>query len=820
MLRHGTGIPATATAVELIGLLIVPMSLAGFFRDACYPGEHLTCLVPDVGGPARWMAYGAVGLVTAIVYYVFAKRRAIYAYIVAPMVWAAIGALGLYLEDGLGIVFGADAASMSTFVHDGMSGWQLIAVLVAMALSIALATRYRDSGIGKVIAVPTVRIAVVAAPFVLALSFVLAVSSDSLGGSRPTFSDLGATNMAALFAVGALFAFGSRASFASEGISARLQRESAVILRAASYIAVGAAWVMTATYELSPAWIGLGLVGYAISVAAIDRLAGGSGDTAIWIARVAGAVGLALTLIEPLPALIGWLLLASPALLAGRARLIDRLAADLLPMADNPVARRLALWIPLLVAIGDGAARLAWPRGSAWVLAGAAAIFTSARLAKNSPDVTSLARIPAITLGMAAVAIQVGLQIGDAVIGGYELGGLLVAVGLVTIAVDAPWALRLPVAAGLLAAGTSIILREAIVTTQLGAAFVDTAALGTFGLALITGTLLKGKAKGLVLQGGLGHTFVLAAIGRSLAFEQTALLGLSVVAVAYAAEAIAIETGRGGLFAAIAAGEGRRSIVAAIPTLVVTVVMIPIALLIGRHVPLVSSERARFGPVLSAVSWIYLAAAMVRRVRVRRIVTPFADAAAAAGVLVAVPSVAAIITTMWSAAAVTTALAIGLKRPYATTPSWAIGVTAAIVTGIRFGIDRSDTHFALHVLALGLVAVPAGINVIKGRGSGLTSAWLRPPVASGMLLLPATIAMTIHDGRHLALVTLAAAAVYGWLGWSTRTGGVSIPIAFTVAIAYANILFVNGWAHPFDEPVAWMPLAALYVGATAVLPGN
>ena len=124
MLRHGTGIPATATAVELIGLLIVPMSLAGFFRDACYPGEHLTCLVPDVGGPARWMVYEAVGLVTAIVYYVFAKRRAIYAYIVAPMVWAAIGALGLYLEDGLGIVFGADAASMSTFVHDGMSGWQ------------------------------------------------------------------------------------------------------------------------------------------------------------------------------------------------------------------------------------------------------------------------------------------------------------------------------------------------------------------------------------------------------------------------------------------------------------------------------------------------------------------------------------------------------------------------------------------------------------------------------------------------------------------------------------------------------------------------
>ena len=149
------------------------------------------------------------------------------------------------------------------------------------------------------------------------------------------------------------------------------------------------------------------------------------------------------------------------------------------------------------------------------MLAGAAAIFTSARLARNSSDVTSLARIPAITLGMAAVVVQVGLQFGDAAINGYELGGLLLAVGLVAIAVDAPWTLRLPFAAGLFAAGTSIILREAIVTTQLGATFVDTAALGTFGLALITGTLLKGKAKGLVLQGALGHTFVLAALGRS-----------------------------------------------------------------------------------------------------------------------------------------------------------------------------------------------------------------------------------------------------------------------------------------------------------------
>ena len=819
MLRRGTSIPSTATAVEMIGLLAIPMMLSGFFRDGCNPGVHVTCMVPDVDGPARWMAYAAVGLVTAGVYHFFARRRRIYAYLVAPMLWMTAGALGLYLEEGLGVAFGNDPAKLETFTHDGISGWQAVAVLVAVGLTIAIAGRYRNSSIGKDLAVPTVRAAVVMTPFVLALGFVLAYFNDTLAGARPSFADLSATNVASLLAVAGVFAFGSRASFAWEGISATLQRQSAAILRAASYLAVGLAWVMSAAYEISVASVGLGLIVYAFAIVVIDRLAAGAGNI-MWIVRLSAVAGAALTLLEPMPALIAWAALAAPGVLSGRFAALDKLSADLLPTPDHVVIRRLRLWVPLFVAIGAGAARLVWPDGTSWVLAGVAAAFAAARLAKRSPDLVSLARFPATAAALAAVAIQAALQIGGDAMNGYEFGSLLFAVGLVAAAIDVPWALRLPATTGLLAAGTSIVLREAIVSTAKDAAWVDTAALAAFGLALIAGVLLHEKSRGVLLQGGLGHAFVLAAVVRSFAFEETTLLGLGVVAVAYAAEAVAIELGRRGFFNTIAARAGRaRATIEALPTLVVTAVMLPIALLAGRHVPFIRAERPRFGPVLSAVSWVYLGGAWLRRARMQRIVVPFAYLAAVAGIAVAVPSTTAILSATWSAAIVTALLAMATRRPYTTTASWGLAVTASVMTAVRLGVDRGDAHFVLHAAVLLLLLIPAVVNARKGRPAGLPSAWLRPPVAIGLLLLPATIALAIGDSRYLAVVALTAATAYAVLGWATRTGGVSIPVAFTAAIAYATFLSENDWAHPFDEPVAWMPLAALYVAAAMALPG-
>jgi hypothetical protein len=823
MLRRGTSIPSTATAVEIIGLLALPIMLSAFFRDGCDTGDHLSCVVPEIQGAARWVAYAGVGAVTAAIYYAFARRHRLYAYMVAPMVWMTVGSLGLYLEDGLGIIFDGDPMELATFENDGISGWQLIAVLAAMALTIVAAQRFRKSAVGKVIAVPSVRAAVVTAPFMLAFSFVFAYFNDTLGGADPSLRDLGATNIAALLAAAGVFGFGSVASFAWKGISARVQRESANILRTASYVAVGAAWIMSAAYELSLAWIGLGLLVYGIAVAVVDARTATTHASGIWIARVTGAVGAAMALIEPLPALVAWSGLAVPGLLGGRIGAIESFTARVLPLPDVVQARRLRLWVPLFVALGAGASRLAWPDGTAWVVAAAAAAFALARFVPGvNRDIAALARFPAAATGLAALTIEMGLQAGGVDgMGAYELGGFLISVAAIAAIVHAPWSYRMAPLSALAAAGTSILLREALTASAREQAWIDTSVLAGFGLILIAGVLFARPKDAGVWQGLVGHGFVLAALGRSLAFEQTALLGLGAVAVAYAAEAAAIELDRPGLIGKLAAQAGRaEAAIKAVPALVVAAVLPPLALLVGRQVPFIRDQRPRFGPVLAALSWIYLAGARLRTARVRRVVVPFAYAAALAGVAVAVPSSAAVITTTWSAAVVTAGLAIFRKRPYATTLSWGFAVAATAVTAVRIGLDRTDVHFVLHAAALLLLLVPAALNFRPEREPGLASPWLRSPVAIGLLLLPASLALGISDERLLAVLAVTAAAAYAGLGWSTRTGGVSIPASFSLAIGYAHLLFDNDWAHPFDEPLVWMPLSAVYVALSAILPGR
>lgn len=825
VLRRGTGIPATATAIEIIGVIFVPIMTAALIRDGCTPAHAFWCL-PDFNGPRnptepgvwRWLVYGGVGLFSAAIYYLFAKRRRLYAYMVVPVTWIAAGALGLYVEDGLGILLGDDPASVGTFVHDGISAWQFVAVLGSIALTIPLARRFRTSPIGRVVAVPSVRAGVVLAPFVVAVGFLVAYFDDALEGARPGLDDMAGPSISLFLSAAVVFATSSRAGFAFEALAARTRKQGAALFQAAAYFSVGAAWVSSAGYDLAPGWIGLGLVAYAFVVAVAGRITERSGGSVMWIARLSGTIGLSLTLTSPLPALIGWALPATVGLLAGRFASIDRVWSALVPVAGTP-ARRLRLWTPLFVALGAGAGRLAWPGGTAWVLAAAAAAFAAGRFARSHPDVAALSGFPAAAAGLSAVGIQSVLQARGGAMGGYEFGGLLLFLALVAAAVDVPWAVRLPATTGLLTAGSSVLLRASVVSTARDAAWADTGALAAFGLALVGGVLIGGAGRGTLLQGSLGHAFVLAALGRSLAFEQTALLGLGAVAVAYAAEAAAIETGRPGLFSRAAAGAGGAAeTVRTVPTLVVAAVMIPIALLAGRHVPFIRNERPRFGPLLSALSWAYVTAAFVRRARTRRIVVPLALAVAASAIAVAIPSTTATLTTTWSAAAATAVLALALSRPYLTTVTWGLTVAATVATAVRLGLDRGDAHLVLHAVSLALLIGSALVNLRRGRPSGLASPWLRPPVAVAMLLIPASLAITISDSRYLAAVALSAAAAYAVLGWSTRTGGVSGPVAFMLAVAYARVVFTRGWAHPFDEPLIWMPLAALYVGATWPLP--
>ena len=58
VLRHRTGIPQTSAAIEMIGIILIPVMMSASFRDGCTPSYRPWCLPPDVDGPARWAAYG------------------------------------------------------------------------------------------------------------------------------------------------------------------------------------------------------------------------------------------------------------------------------------------------------------------------------------------------------------------------------------------------------------------------------------------------------------------------------------------------------------------------------------------------------------------------------------------------------------------------------------------------------------------------------------------------------------------------------------------------------------------------------------------
>ena len=171
----------------MIGALVLPIMLSATFQDG-------SMIPPDVDGPARWWAYAAVGIVLALVYALASRRSAMYAYLVGPGLWAAVGAVGLFLEDGLRLVRSGGLGALGTpggFTADGISAAQMVLVAVAIAATIPAASALRATGVGRRISAPLVRSALVALPFVVATAIVFAYSDAVLAGiAEPGLRDL------------------------------------------------------------------------------------------------------------------------------------------------------------------------------------------------------------------------------------------------------------------------------------------------------------------------------------------------------------------------------------------------------------------------------------------------------------------------------------------------------------------------------------------------------------------------------------------------------------------------------------------------------
>jgi len=816
VLRHRSGIPQTSTAVEVIGIVLIPIMLSASFRDGCTPAYRPWCMPPDVDGPARWAAYGGAGLIAAGIYYIYARRRSIYSYLIAPMLWISLGAFALYLEDGIPLLRNGDTLRLTEFTRDGISAPQLIAVLAAIGLTIAAAHRWRDSRLGKVMAVPTVRAGVFFTPFVLILSLVFSYNDAlSRGVVAPDLADLAWPNVVATAFAAAVFAAAAGAGFAWAGLGTRVRRDTALVLQVAAYVSLAASWLLTAGFGVSPAWLGAGLIGYAVVIAVFDRFFAGSRIATVWIVRTALLVAGALSLLEPGATLAAWGTLSVLAVLRvtvpATAGHVDRFV----PVGGDAGERRFALWAPVLVTIGAGATRMNWPEATPLVLLATGVVFAATRLLPFT-ELRSFATLPAAAAGLASLGVEVWRQADGVGFEPYIFSGFLLALAGLAVLADIPGPARGASVVGLTGAAATVALREYFGPGLWEITWVDTSILAALGIALVAASLAG--AKDMVFYAIIGHGLVVAAAARSLWFEETAILGLGVLAMAHVAEAINIELGRDGLFPRLG---GKAGALLAMPTLVAATTLVPLTLLIGRQVPIIADERARFGPVLAALSWFYLTGAMQHIARARRIAVPFAYGAAAAGIAVSAPSITALLATTISATAVTAALAVRLGRPQATIPTWLLAVAAGLLGAYRSGVGAADLFLVLHMAAALLVVAAAVLNLTRRteRG-GLASPWLVAPVYVGMMLLPAALALAIADGGWIAWIAGSTALSIALLGVSTRAGGVSIPVATAISIGYAAVLFDNDWAHPFDQPLVWMPLAAVFLAAAAVLPGN
>jgi hypothetical protein len=825
VLRHRSGVPQTSTAIEMIGIVLAPVMLSASFRDGCTPSYRPWCLPPDVDGPGRWAAYAGAGLIATVIYYLYARRRAIYAYLVGPMLWTSLGAFALYLEDGIPLFRNGDAWRLDHFTRDGISAPQLITVLAGIGLTIAAASRVRHTRLGRLLAVPTVRAGVFFTPFVLALSLVFSYNDAfSSGVATPNLTDLAWPNVIATAIAAAVFATASNATFAWESLGKRVRRDTALVLQVAAYLSIAASWLLTAGFGVSPAWLGAGLIGYAMVVALFDRFLVGPRVAATWIVRTALGAGAALSLLEPGPTLAAWGTLGGIGVLGSAIPAVGTRINRFVPEPEDADLRLAALWGPLLVAVGAGATRLGWPDATPLVLLGAGGVFAAARLLPTV-QLRTFAGVPAVLAGAGALGVEIWRQTEGIGFEPYALSGFLIGLAVLTLLSNIPAPARGGAVVVLLGAAAMIALREYIGSGAWDTAWIDTTVLAAAGLALVAWSLAGGRDG--LFYGILGHGLVIAATVRSLWFEETAILGLSVLVVAHIAEAVNIELGRDGVVPRLArlAGPGGEA-VRTLPTLVAAVTLVPLTQLIGRQIPFIADERSRFGPVLAGLSWVYLAGAVQRLERARRIAVPFAYMAGLTAVAVSAPSIMASLLTTLSAAAVTALLAFRSGRPYATLLSWMLGVAAALLAAYRVGVAGADLYLVLHWVGALLVVVPALIILWQRRAedtaesSGVTSSWLVPPVCLGMLLLPASLAMAIAAGGWVAWIAVITALAYAAIGLATRAGGVAIPVAAAMSIAYASILYDNEWAHPFDQPLVWMPLAAAFIGVAALLPGN
>jgi len=813
LLRAQTGIPFTADAVGLIAAVVLPMMLSALFQDgSSYP--------PDVNGPARWFAYAGVGVVVTVVYALLARRSAVYAYLVAPAIWVAAGALGLFVEDAVQLVRELGWSSLGSwdfgdFTSDGISSGQITVVVIAVATTVALAAVVRNTRLGPAVSGRIVVSSSVALPAlaVFAFSFTFA-DAMARGVASPGLEDVAGPSMVAFLAAG-LGLLGVRASsYAWERFGERTRKGIDSTITAVAYSLGAVAWIFAVGLGVPVGWIGAGLVAIGLLVAVLEH--SGERPAGLWAARVLIIVGLAMALADGGATLAAWA--GVTALVVGGVlwEPVRRSLNVLVAVPRGSVVERAAIWLGVLVTVGVGGGRLAWPGGTVWLLAGGGVVLGAARFLTDLRVLRSLATLPAGLLALSAIGVG-GYQAAAGTLEVGELGVVLLLVSAAGWLLDVPLVHRLAPAAAIGVSGAALLGREIAGVAGLPAAVTDASVLGMAALGFLIPSLMRASPVA-VVSGVMAHVFCYAAFGLSMPSERGAVVGLGAVVLVHGLEAFAVDRGRSAVVEAAATRWPRaRSVVEAAPALIAASVLPFLAVVASRQIPAVAAERPRSGLVLAATAWLYVAGVAGLRKSWRSLLAAAGLVVAGCGIAVAAPSLVGSLFAVISAAGVVAELALLLGRPGLSAVAWVLGGTAGILTASRLGMEPGDLHFVLYGMAAAVMIIPAALDRWhRGPEGGVRSRWLQCPVAVGLAALPAALALVVADGRVVGPLVLGGAAAYVVLGVLTKAGGVSLPVSGLIAITYAH--YLEFWESPVEEPIVWMPLAGVFLLAYLVAP--
>ena len=812
ILRTKTGVRAAADAVGLIGALILPIMLSAVFQDGAdwnnregIGGLFPLSWVPNFEDSDRWIGYAVVGLVCAGIYFLMATRHSIYAYGVAPMLWAAAGALGLYWSDG-------------------MSGPQMLIVLAAIVVGLVAASLGRATYVGRTVSVATIRIGVVGAPIVFVLALLFAYN-DAIeeGIASPDLADLAYPGALAAGLLAAVLAISSGTAFAWSGLGERTRDAAATVMRVAAYLAAGVALVLALAYETTPGWIGAVLVGYGLAVAVVDHIIGGTGPAPLWIARGAIVVGAALTFVDPAATIVVWSVIAVVACLRATVAPVRSATNAMLPYPTDELTASLELWLPAFVLVGAGIVRwVAWIDVPTVLMTAAVVAIALQFVPSRIEPLRSFAGFPAVGFGLAAVAMGVRIQESENIYTLLEMGLGLAVLTVVAAGVTFPWLWRLPAVIVAANGATIAIITDLTDANDATVALIAAVTLCTAGVGLIAASFVPRLGTWCVAHAAYGHVLVYLAVAQAIRFDDAFLVALSVAIVVHAAEGVLAPRGRVPAIEAVIGEQSTMEWVRSVPGVVALVGLIPWVVVGADQLAWFADESTRLGVALGALALAYAVAAMVIRSDiVVGTATGLALATSGAAVVIAAPDVEAVVGPVWVASVVMAVVAVRWRTPLVSAGAWALayaGIYLSLyVVWLTYEPDVAPLHHWIPLIVAIAMTVAASLGSVALRERTVLGPWLMTAAGtSAVAMAVGFAALTIEGWGVVWAWGLAAAGAMAIAAVAYRAGWLAPVVLAYLLVAYGDLL-----ADRIEsDAVWWMPFVGVAVAASFVLPGR